>query len=1735
MQSVQTLLDDLKQQDINLYIEGDRLRCNAPKEKLTPSLQAQLKERKSEILDFLRSQIALETIVSQPESRHLPFPLTDIQQAYWLGRQEGLELGGFSAHIYFEIETRGIEVETLERAAQRLIDRHDMLRTIIEETGQQRIIESAPLYRVPVVDLQGENPTTQTAKLEEMRDRLSHQVFQSDRWPLFELQAVRLDSQTVRFCFSFDLILGDAWSVKILIGELAHFLRQPTLALPPLKLSFRDCVLAEREARNSDRYQRDRDYWQTRLETLPPPPEIPLQTNPVALARPQFTRRHRQLPPEVWQRLKRRASQAQLTPSGVLLAAFAEVLATWSKNSHFTLNLTLVNRPPLHPEIGQIVGDFTSITLLEANCTGEEAFLARSQRLQKQLWQDIDHQTYSGVQVLRELARRSQRRSAALMPIVFTSMLGLGQADREKTDLLQGLGKFVYMISQTPQVYLDSQISEDAGSLIICWDSVEGLFPEGLLDEMFAAYGDFLQRLADEEEVWTATRRSLLPSSQREYLAAYNDTATEVPENSTLLHTLFFRQAIAQPEQTAVIAGDRVLTYGELRDRVLTLAHQLREKGAKPDRLVAVVMERGWEQVVATLAILTAGAAYVPIDPELPEERRLYLLAEAKVCGILTQSKLENALHWPENIERFWVDAIAPDPSCVPIDPQQVATDLAYVIYTSGSTGKPKGVAIEHRGAVNTILDINQRFEVTAADRVLAVSSLSFDLSVYDIFGTLAAGGTIVAIAPRAAKDPANWADLVRKHRITLWNSVPALMQMLIDYTASRADFDLSSLRLILLSGDWIPLTLPDRIQTATGGRVISLGGATEASIWSIFYAIETLDPAWKSIPYGRPLANQRFYILDEILEPLPVWIPGQLYIGGIGLAREYWRNEEKTAGSFIQHPKTGERLYKTGDLGRYLPDGNIEFLGREDFQVKVNGYRIELGEIESALLQHSSVQEAVILAVGDSHENKHLAAYIVPQKEENSDLTEAEIALWQTVVGEGKKCSRERSWHIDRATFEKLWEGQNQRYILSVCLAFDNLGIYRSPGETYAIEEILNRHRIIPRYHKWLSRALQELVKAGLLKQEGEYFTNISPLLERAKSLFSLTLSDRPISGTWLDLVPKEPDGALADILVEKIHSAELYTSDTTLGIYGEIFADCNAIAAGIVKSFVESFDRNRPLRILEIGAGYGMTATHLLPLLPRDRTTYYFTDISHFFLQKARERFGEYPFVRYDLLDIEKSPQQQGYNLHEFDLVVAATVLHNTRNLKETLDWTRSLLAPNGLLLAIEKTQFHPWFDLNMGLQQGFERFEDFELRSVHPVLSKEQWQTLLMQKEFSESFFFNPPHSIRDRIGFDVFLARNSPFITPFNLHTLRDYLSQRLPAYMLPSSYTCLDAIPLTSNGKLDRKQLPKPEIESDRTSQKYVEPQTHTEKRLARVWSEVLQVETIGIHDNFFEIGGDSLLNIQVVTRADECNLELKPQYIFQYPTIAELSSFLEKSLSDTQDVDFSPPLAIKPSGSKNPLFCIHSSTGSGSSFIEMARYFDPERPVYALQSRGFAGEATPLATIEEMATAYIKAIQTIQPKDPYYLCGWSMGGIVGFEMARQLHQNNLKVEFLGLIDIMADERDRQLELLSQAHPNADLNLENISLEQQAILANLSQTNTQAMLLYKLQEYSGNVTLFTAREQPEKMPNSDRFGWDKYISGELDIRELPGNHFSMMNLPHVRVLTRQIEDCLSQSP
>jgi len=942
------------------------------------SLAAVISPQKSDAVKqvFVNS---LPVITPDPEGRHQPFGLTDIQQAYWIGRGETFELGGVATHIYAEIESVNLDLERFSQAWQQLIERHEMLRAIVRSDGQQQILERVPAYQIQVLDLRGQNYRVVNSQIEAVRESLSHQVIPSDRWPLFEIRASVLDDRLFRLHFSFDALIGDAWSFQMLGREWAKLYQNPNETLSDIEISFRDYVLAELACRHTEEYRRSVDYWQSRIPSLPPAPDLPLVKNLAAIGKPRFERRTGQLDPKTWQQLKNKSTKAGSTPSGILLAAFAEVLAVWSKNPRFTIGLTLFNRLPLHPQVNEIAGDFTSLILLAVDNSAPDSFAARVRRVQEQLWDDLDHRYFSGVQVLRELLRQQGRVSAALMPVVFTSTL-TQNAEGEQNFPLHWLGETVCAITQTPQVFLDVQVSEEAGALVFNWDAVEELFPPGMLDDMFASYSHFLQRLADEAEIWQEANPQLLPPTQLQQRAAIN--ATDAPVPAEMLHTLFAARVPLHPQKVAVAATHRTLTYEELYRRSRALGYRLQKLGARPNTLVAVVMKKGWEQVVACLGILMSGAAYVPVDPALPKERRSHLLAQAEVEIAVTQSGLEVSLDWPENLQRICADTEElTDEFQQPLEPVQTPEDLAYVIYTSGSTGVPKGVVIDHRGAVNTIADINQRFGVGAGDRVLALSSLSFDLSVYDIFGTLAAGGTIVLPESSAAQDPARWAELMVRENISIWNSVPALMQMMVEYAAGRPDV-FQNLRLVLLSGDWLPLTLPGQIKSLREGvQVVSLGGATEASIWSILYPIEEVSPDCPSVPYGKPMKNQRFYVLDEALEPRPVWVPGQLYIGGIGLAKGYWRNPEKTAASFITHPRTGDRLYRTGDLGRFLPDGNIEFLGREDFRIKIRGYRIEAGEIEAALNQHPAVRSCVVTAFGEDIRQKRLVAYVIPQQ----------------------------------------------------------------------------------------------------------------------------------------------------------------------------------------------------------------------------------------------------------------------------------------------------------------------------------------------------------------------------------------------------------------------------------------------------------------------------------------------------------------------------------------------------------------------------------------------------------------------------------------------------------------------------------------------------------------------------------------------------------------------------------
>ena len=928
----------------------------------------------------IASDIVEPVLKLSAAQRFEPFALTDVQQAYWIGRSGAFELGNVAAHGYFEVERSDLDYARFCRVWMQLVRRHDMLRMIVNADGQQQILADVAQYQPELIDLRDLTKSDADNSIVALRERMSSQILPSDQWPLFDIRVSLLPDSSIRIHMSFDALIMDAWSSMILGREFAELYKNPECKLPELELSFRDYVIAEQAVRETPEYDVSKRYWLDRLDKLPPAPDLPLRIKPEELEKPSFTRRNALLSRTQWTALKKNAASAGLTPSIVCLTCFSEVLARWSQSERFSINLTLFNRPPVHPQINDVVGDFTSLTLLEIEANGSRSFIENAQRIQQQLGRDLDHRRFSGVEVLRELVRSGRRHSGAIMPVVFTSTLALESRQETHSPVIFD-GEVVYGISQTPQVWLDHGIVEEDGQLSLNWNAVEALFPEGLLDDMFEAYRNMLVGLADSPEIWIQPLESKLPVLQLTRRDAYN--ATDVDLNISRLEADFFEQALRSKDTPAVLTiNGHVVSYGDLAEKALSIANMLHGNQVAPGECVGVHLAKGWEQVAAALGILKAGGAYVALDPSLPESR-LEVMSAGMRFVISTRA---HATQLPASLMAICFEDVARDTSALSLDLS--LADLAYVIFTSGSTGRPKGVMIQHQAVMNTIADLVQRFNLSHADRVLALSAMGFDLSVFDMFALLGIGGSIVMPDPQGLREPDHWHKLIVEHQVTIWNSVPALMELLIDFVESNA-LDLpASLRLIMLSGDWIPVGLPERIQkllpTVT---IISMGGATEASIWSIYYPVNKVAPEWTSIPYGYPLANQTYYVLNSRMQSCPEWVTGELYIGGVGLSSGYWKDPDQTA---QRYPVIdGKRLYRTGDQGRFRPEGWIEFQGRNDSQVKVQGYRIELTEIESVLRQHPQVNKCAVRALGLERNARRLAAYFVPY--ENQPLPTAE------------------------------------------------------------------------------------------------------------------------------------------------------------------------------------------------------------------------------------------------------------------------------------------------------------------------------------------------------------------------------------------------------------------------------------------------------------------------------------------------------------------------------------------------------------------------------------------------------------------------------------------------------------------------------------------------------------------------------------------------------------------------
>jgi mycobactin phenyloxazoline synthetase len=894
-----------------------------------------------------------------------PFPLAPMQHALWIGRQDTQQFGGVAGHLYVEFDGGPLDPDRLRAAATRLALRHPMLRVRFLPDGTQRIASPDERRDFPfaVEDLRHLDGDVVERRLVAIRDAKSHQQLDD---AVFELALTLLPGERSRLHVDLDMQAADAMSYRTLMSDLAALYQGRDL--PELGYAYREYrqAIAREETQPQPVREADRHWWAQRIGKLPDPPAPPSIGGRDSV---KSIRLWHWLDPETRDALFARARARGITPAMALAAVFANALARWSATSRFLLNVPLFERQALHPDVDRLVGDFTSSLLLDIDLHGAGTAAARAQAVQHAMRTAAAHSAHPGLSVLRDLSRH--RGTQVLAPVVFTSALGLGELF--SSDVTEQFGTPEWIISQGPQVLLDAQVTEFGGGVLVNWDVRDGVFAPGVIDAMFAHHIDELLRLAAADEAWDAPGSPALPAAQR----AVRDTAngrTAAPSGEAL-HDGFFRQAELQPDAPAVFASSGDLSYAQLRDQALAVAAALRASGIGSGDTVAVMGPKTAEQMPALLGILAAGGVYLPIGVDQPRDRAERILQTggvrlALVCGGQPLSLPVPALTIAD------VLANAPATALARVDIWRTdPAGLAYVLFTSGSTGEPKGVEMTHDGAMNTVEFLTRHFDIAAADRCLALSTLECDMSVLEIFATLRTGGAIVMVDEAQRRDPDAWARLIDTHQVTVLHFLPGWLEMLIEVGHGR----LSSLRVVATGGDWVRPGLARRLRAqAPNMRFAGLGGATETAVHATIFEVSAdadLPAEQTAVPYGRPFPNMACRVVDDAGADCPDWVAGELWISGRGIAQGYRGRRDLTAERFVIHD--GRKWYRTGDLARYWPDGTCEFVGRADHRIKVSGYRVELGEIEAALRRAPGVRAAVAALVAAPGGSEVLAAAI--------------------------------------------------------------------------------------------------------------------------------------------------------------------------------------------------------------------------------------------------------------------------------------------------------------------------------------------------------------------------------------------------------------------------------------------------------------------------------------------------------------------------------------------------------------------------------------------------------------------------------------------------------------------------------------------------------------------------------------------------------------------------------------
>ncbi|MGZ8172154.1 MULTISPECIES: amino acid adenylation domain-containing protein [Methylobacter] len=1603
----------------------------------------------------------------EPVARQQAIPLSYAQQRLWFLDQFVQNNAFYNMPVALRLNGN-LNAAALEQSLNEIIRRHESLRTTFVNVNGQAEQVIAAQFALPIVymDLTGLPEQARSATLLSLSRLEAEKLFVLSTGPLLRVLLINLfneaDRQEHILLITLHHIISDGWSSEVLTREFVAlyqvFSEGRISPLAELVIQYADFAYWQRQWLVGDVLQQQIDYWQKQLEGTPDLHELPTdRTRPTIMsycgANYCFT-----VPRALSEKLHILSRRYSVTLFMALLAAFNVLLFRYSHQKDLSIGTPIANRNRL--EIEGLIGFFVNTLVLRTDLSANPSFKELLSQVRRTVLDAQSHQDLPFEQLVEVLQPKRNMSYSPLFQVLFVLQ------NTPKSSLkLSGLQiNSMDEENATTKFDLTLFINERAGALECTFEYNIDLFDHSTISRLAEHYLILLQGIVDQPDTRLSELPLLTQKENQQTLFDWNDTTIDYPRVK-YIPQLFEDRAAQMPNAAAVVFDDRSLSYCELNARANQLAHYLRTKGVGPDVLVGLCVERSLEMIVGLMGILKAGGAYVPLDPGYPQDRLDFMIADVNAPIVLTQAGLLNKLALCSTkilcLDTQWHE-VAVEPATNPVV-AIMPENLAYCIYTSGSTGQPKGVGVPHQGILNRLQWMQEQYGLNEMDRVLQKTPFSFDVSVWEFFWPLMTGACLFVAGPEQHKDSIAMMNMIVQHQISTLHFVPSMLQAFVDTSGIER---CTSLKRVICSGEALPADVVRRFYEKSAAQLHNLYGPTEASVdVTAWFCMP--DKTDDSIPIGRPIANISLYILDRQLNPVPVGALGELHIGGIGLARGYLNRPDLTAEKFIPNPfgAPGSRLYKTGDLTRYLSNGDIEYAGRIDHQVKIRGVRIELGEIESLLMQSPEVKEVVVLAREDIPGDKRLVTYVVPDRVNQnpdaegfrSNISGEQVSQWQmlweltydkeTVLEAGSNFA---GWN---SSYTGLSIPEDEMYEW-----LDNTVKRINRYQPHSVLEIgcgggLLLFRVAPYCDRYVCSDFslgalsyiqsqldsfgQDMSHVQTLNQPANDFTAIAE-----KSFDTVVINSVVQYFPTADYLTEVLKGAIRSI----IPGGRLFIGDVRnlallypFYIAVELQQALASMAITELKQRIYGYQAKEEELVIDPHFFLMLKAqipeisyVEILPKRGRFRnemSQFRYDVVLH--IDTQTDDLGDLNWIdwkveKLTLLDLRQILTERMPEIIAIKNIPNARVMHEVYAF-ELLDGMKSPQTVKDLqksLVACQATGVDPedLWDLSLELPYTIEiswangsgngSFDLVCLRNYSSTTKPLKWIVNESDDYKRRDAYANNP--LQGRIHQDI-KAR------------LQGLLQEKLPSYMVPSHFAFLDALPLTASGKVDRKALPALDL-SVQLQKQYVAPRTQTEEILTGIWAEILNVNRIGVHDNFFELGGNSLLAVTLAHTIQSVlggNLDLIA--LFQAPTIEEFA----KLLADEATAVSSPLVTLKSAGTRAPLYCIDPG-GYVFEYKTLAQAMSHGQPVYGIDSRSLLLNPTrQYASFTDAAEYYVQAILKHQPEGPYYLLGWSMGGTIALIITQILESRGHEVAFVGLLDT-------RINSLAKADLNSDL-------------------------------------------------------------------------------------------------